>query len=742
MHLAVQSGNIPLVKELARIGKEKPALATINATNGDLWDVRPQKPIRYAFAMKNYAMMKTLFLSQSEHRAYINEMIKHCLTTEDEYDPSAQSQCKNYFLFSKLLEQPGVNPGATLRLCVKSQRFEYFKLLFEVNLGKNNHFTEPFTFEEAWAMAVKYPNEKIMDFLLNTKAKGFDFESKDNVWYSSVLLSIFSKYDPYKEFVELYNAGGNDVDELVADYQEQMEKLAEKAKKMKHRSDAYKSPEYLCFQLLMEKEQIAKMLKENEDERTMLFIATLIMGNKFESVEYLLKISKKQKWDIDWSKPLEAIENQNLLIYACGIGSYEICKQLIDTQMFDINFTDRNTSCAIIQCARSMANYEEDDVTECENFKLFEYLLEQPNIDLTRIDKTGRDVVTWCLVNGKTKYIDHLIAEAKRSKRVYKEQREDDRKDESKDDDLRDDSKDDSKDDNDRKVNDKDAPKYYKWAVNLDINHVNEQIELYSTSAMIINAIKADNFDRLNQILIDKYNNPKIINDALSLLDNKNMNAFHYLCQSNSSKMFPLLLDAVGDVQTLKENLNSKFLCLHIAVIKNNYDMVEEMVKAARSEKYENILNFDTVDSNGRRAIQIAMQNKRYLLIKLLFDETSNNSSFINELIGVWLSRDNNVGAQEQFLFFQRLLKSRKGIQLGEIIQHCLAKEEDKRKYFDYIIENNELFEKPLTVDSLWRCLGIVCDSTIMKAMIETKTKGFEFVCFVSFICFRFVCSC
>ena len=130
------------------------------------------------------------------------------------------------------------------------------------------------------------------------------------------------------------------------------------------------------------------------------------------------------KLDIDWTLPVNDSTSQgkNLLQLAVEQGTYQSVETLLKLNVFDINYKNSSSitdkfdggtssvlsTTAILLCAAAMEGYDANNVENCENWKIFCRLLEESSIDLNIRDNYNRDIVAYCTIYDKSKFIDKL----------------------------------------------------------------------------------------------------------------------------------------------------------------------------------------------------------------------------------------------------------------------------------------------------------------------------------------------
>ena len=351
---------VGVLKDMTNSEEYKNVLS-IDCVNG-----KNETPLQVALEANNYQIVKILF-DPSLHTytaANINKMIKICLGTKEEFDVNNEALCLNFRFFQSLLTQKGIDGFAALSNCLKSKRVEYFEYLYDVN----DQLQKPFTCEYVWHCLGQRPNYKIMKLMINTNKKGFEYKSLGNS----------DRYWEAMQQVCKYRA--NDSDSKDCDYLK-------------------------CFQLLLEQKEIQSVLKNG---KATLALLQLINTNKDDCIECLFETSRKLGWQIDFTKPHDEL-CLNPLLVAVSKSLYSICKRLVNTGWFDINYKGYyNQESAILVCAQTMHGYDKLNSKDCPNRMVFDLLLNEKGIDLNVKDRNGCDVLALCQMRHKYSFIDCL----------------------------------------------------------------------------------------------------------------------------------------------------------------------------------------------------------------------------------------------------------------------------------------------------------------------------------------------
>ena len=225
----------------------------------------------------------------------------------------------------------------------------------------------------------------------------------------------------------------------------------------------------------------------------------------------------------------------------------------------------------------------------------------------------------------------------------------------------------------------------------------------------------------------------------LSMRDKHGLNVFHYTGQLGNVRMLRLLLNVTKKSEWNKylntpAQTASKPLLTHLAVMNQHIEMVKELkrmckmmsvdIDADGTQQQAQVLSMESENGNGQTPMDIAIDIRSYFMIKTLYDEEKDNSAYINEMIEICADSieeyDRDVPNRcKQFLFFSKLLETKKGIDGTKIIGPCLQ----RPAYFKHLFEVNER----LSFDEIWNQLGRNPNFEIVKYMLDVKKQGFDF---------------
>ena len=255
-----------------------------------------------------------------------------------------------------------------MHLVLESQRFDYW----EESLRLNSPYASPLTVTLFWSSIGKVCDHRIMKSMLDTNIPEFTFsEIKNDNTYWDLFHDVCNNKSAYSSLRPL-------------------------------ESNAFR-----CFALLLEREEIINVLKQELNAVTA--VSWLIDLNKVEHIDYLFSQSLSNNWKLDFTKSIDSgTHSRNVVKHAVGYGRYEICKLLIETDLFDINHVNDIGVTALLSCAITHVGYDAQHPLECENFKIFDLLLQQKDIDVSIVTANGDDIILSLYKARKDDYIDYL----------------------------------------------------------------------------------------------------------------------------------------------------------------------------------------------------------------------------------------------------------------------------------------------------------------------------------------------
>ena len=132
-------------------------------------DAHIQCTNKSCFGNRNYKICKTLFNPKRIDSYTVNQLIRLCLQSRQDYDEQDPTKYNNFAFFKQLLAQTKhVNGTQTLRKCMHSRRTEYFEYLLEVN----NKLDKKFKVEDVWEQIGALVNSKLLRSMITTNIKG------------------------------------------------------------------------------------------------------------------------------------------------------------------------------------------------------------------------------------------------------------------------------------------------------------------------------------------------------------------------------------------------------------------------------------------------------------------------------------------------------------------------------------------------------------------------------------------
>ena len=672
VHLAARYNQVGIMKELKQMSKD--GVLSLDERNGN-----NQTPLEMAVKVKNYQMVKCLYDARKTYSSNeVTSIIAVCLESDDEYDEAMQTQCLNFKFFQKILSDQGnINVRGFIQSCLQAERDEYFEYLLE----QNDRFKSPFKSKDFWNKIGKICNPRMMKSMLNTNVKGFVFsELKNDSTYWTVFRDVCNNNTAY-------------------------------SKNHPRQSNAFR-----CFSLLLEREEIVNVLKQNQQAAVAL--ACLIRWNKMVKIDYLFEMNDKLKWKLDFTQGCERKINaaRNALQLAASLSNYEACKKLINTGWFDINYYDMsNKTPALFYCAQSKAKFYYNNVMECDNFKVFQLLLSIKGINIGFVAQNGSDLVTTLYKLHKDDYIDYLKEKV-------------------------------SGNDNDN-----------DWK--LDEVMIDNLTRKYKTVDALIAAIKKSDVKTVQSILALK-STQTIIKDVMNMSGLRNNGVVLHTCVKTMTgwedknpttcanyRVFNLLLNQKGvDLgycnvngfnvwHMVFQSVKVSFLdllvskttksewkiyfntpvsrgsgrqCTHLALKSgdaNSVVMLAKLKQMSMDKKFKDVIDMTCQNFHGHTVYYTVMSSHSYFYaLKLLFDEKQDNRKYINTMItNVLQTRigydSKNPLQCENYQFFKILL-NQSGIKGETVMQACV--EQKRVEYLELLMKLNDKFEEKFTVDSLW----------------------------------------
>ena len=351
----------------------------------------------------------------------------------------------------------------------------------------------PFTNDRVWYWLGCYPKYESIKFMVSTSKPGFEFSS----------LKLSGKY------YETMNDLSLRVPNVVA-------------------VNVKESELFRCFKLLFETKEIQYMLKQGKAKA---LLRNMISGrDNVEFVQELIDTHDKFDWNLDFTTAYYPEYHENYLSQAITRGQFKIARYFLEKKWFNINQAcDIRGMKPILQCIESLSNYDGENVIDCNNFKIFDLLLQQREIDLNVRDRNGNGIVGWIQMKRKYKFIDHLI---EKSQEIRKE--------------------------NEKKHRDDDEKDYYENEWKLDEKSIEEELNRYDIADEIISAAKKSDYSKLESLLNTK-SIQNIISDVINIVGSRDRTTALMACiktetgydknkprKNNNFKVFKLLLSQKG----------------------------------------------------------------------------------------------------------------------------------------------------------------------------------------------------
>ena len=608
----------------------------------------------------------------------INFLINYVLNSSEEYDNRNEEKCGNYLFYTQLLspKQRGIDCKSVLSTCVASKRKKYLEYMLSINEKLKEH-NKALENEDVWyefATSEESLDSKRLGELIDKNYHGFEFSAlKDDSKYWKILSNIRNN---------------------TAKYSRQQPEQSETFKALK---------------LLLEQKEIQELLTKNE-----LLIHKMMDGFICNNLQacFDLMVEMNEKNGLGWNlKHKPNYDNLHIkldfnahpssgLLYVIDHGELKISKRVIESGLYDINYVGfSNQMNSLLCCANSTSGYVKGvGVKQCDNYRLFTYLLDQPGIDVTATDVYGQNVIALLFTNEKPEYIDYI--------RERIENRETD-----------------------------------NWNGNLTEEMIDRMIEKYEKLEEIITAVVKSDVKRLNRVLDDKTTQviiKDIINlcgysrqtkssgNALSLcIESKFNYNFENPTKCDNYRCFIKLLQQKGInpnerfgsssgygaaydclsarkieyCRILVDTFNSK---LNVSDKDGRRITIDKNIISADKNLYYNILRWAVEDSYDSEALKF--------LFKLVYDDKrfDINQLFILCCKSVVGYNSRRARTCENFKKFQFLLQQ-PGINLNRRLSGVLWKDEttalielivqNKHEYLEYIFELQRSGKKKFNID-------------------------------------------
>ena len=186
--------------------------------------------------------------------------------------------------------------------------------------------------------------------------------------------------------------------------------------------------EHKCFKLLLQRPEIQKI--SVKEQKIIATLSYLVKHRMYACIKLLTEISKEKGWKFDWD-PIKWAQadgdnedgdsiNAGLfhlwveiisLIDWCRNEAWRICRDIIDVGWFDVKHKESYASMsAVLVYAATLIGYDKASSKQCNNFKLFQLLLEKLTTAelFTMTDDYGRNVIAFCQLRHKTDFIDYM----------------------------------------------------------------------------------------------------------------------------------------------------------------------------------------------------------------------------------------------------------------------------------------------------------------------------------------------
>ena len=346
-------------------------------------------------------------------------------------------------------------------------------------------------------------------------------------------------------------------------------------------------------------------------------------------------------------------------------------------------------------CGKSLAKYNKQDVANCDNYRIFTLLLQEKGIDLSLVNKNGRNLIQILQIKEKNVFINYI---------KYK---------------LRD------------KTGNNDCD-IKSW--NLDVEAIDKQLNSYRISDAIFAAMKEDKIKELQAILSAPVTR-NVLYDVLSLEnDAEGLPAFLFPFKKGKTEMLKTILKYVTNKKELQKlfdlQTKSKVYGFHLAVQNNKLQMCKELIALSKTKQYKDYIGVER-SSSLQIPIDAAIANSNYEILKLLYNPKSSNTSARLTSILTKCVTVKSVELKDRLGFFKKVIHtSSRFIDANAVMKICFKSDVKERDFFNVLTECNSLFTlTPINCYDYWNYMGTVCDSKLMKETFSTKFNGVDFVC-------------
>ena len=113
--------------------------------------------------------------------------------------------------------------------------------------------------------------------------------------------------------------------------------------------------------------------------------------------------------NVDKFKKYQDSTGNNYLMIAAQYSNFQILSKILEFGYFDdINKKNKDGNSALLLAVKSTRNFDIENQRNNDNYRCFEKLMKQQNIDVTIKNKKGETAKTWCKQKGKQKYFQYI----------------------------------------------------------------------------------------------------------------------------------------------------------------------------------------------------------------------------------------------------------------------------------------------------------------------------------------------
>ena len=436
IHLACEKGKLELLKLFLSYGKDKIKMGVTNEFGQNVFlyschlgyydiaeylfknrtklkfdatakDKRNEDALYGAIEKSQYKIAKMLLdsklfnqinIQSTAHRLSMS-LLSVCAITRYGYDSDNSESCDNFRCFKLLLNQPGI----------------------DVNLaGKDNVGPLLYLVARRKYIFIKY----MIDNNERLKLK-LDILARDEVGSDALRKAIWmSAFNILKLLLhtgkfEINRPAGTDFGTPIA--------VCASLKRGGHRKKAKRQ----IFEYLLSNPDNLGCLKDINpnicNKYGLNALLYSVIHNKYDYVKFLTNNDGKFGWTLDYN--VSDGHGRNAITLAVRNSSPKMLKCLLHInhaneennnnnndndnnnnnkkkKQFDINVVDSDGFTPLIHCA---AIVRKDPFLQKLNFSCFKLLLQEKNINAAyKNEKSGDNVVTWCMMTAKTDYIEYL----------------------------------------------------------------------------------------------------------------------------------------------------------------------------------------------------------------------------------------------------------------------------------------------------------------------------------------------